>query len=433
MRIAAGALNGRGVGHLARELGCGRAPAPARDGARAGRLAGRAGADAPPAAGQVPADRHPLPVTRVAFASGFQSLRRFNTVFQERYRMSPSVLRQRRRAGGARRRPGRAGGRSRAADARLSATARVGRAARSARGRRGARRRGRRAGPLHPDGAARRVPRRRLRRAGGVVRRLPAARGASADRVAGAGPGGELAVDLSASLLPVLMPLLARLRQLFDLDAEPSVIDAPSRGRGPRARWSRGGRGSGCPARSMGSRRRSGSCCERPIGTRARWPGRLRCRTDRPCPGRGDRDGAPGLVRLVPTAERVVAAGAPFLARLGVRRGAPRRSSRSPGGSRTASCTWSRARTCRRRCARSGSLRHRRADRHGHRHARAPVARRLFAGDVTLQRAAGVTGTGALRRAAERWRPWRAYAAAHLALSACGAGLDRPAPVTFSP
>jgi len=36
--------------------------------------------------------------------------------------------------------------------------------------------------------------------------------------------------------------------------------------------------------------------------------------------------------------------------------------------------------------------------------------------DPALQRAAGVTGTSALRRAAERWRPWRAYAAAHLAL-----------------
>ena len=36
--------------------------------------------------------------------------------------------------------------------------------------------------------------------------------------------------------------------------------------------------------------------------------------------------------------------------------------------------------------------------------------------DVSLQRAARVTGTTALRRAAERWRPWRAYAAAHLAL-----------------
>jgi AraC family transcriptional regulator of adaptative response / DNA-3-methyladenine glycosylase II len=36
--------------------------------------------------------------------------------------------------------------------------------------------------------------------------------------------------------------------------------------------------------------------------------------------------------------------------------------------------------------------------------------------DVSLQRAAGVTGASALRRMAERWRPWRAYAAAHLAL-----------------
>lgn len=42
--------------------------------------------------------------------------------------------------------------------------------------------------------------------------------------------------------------------------------------------------------------------------------------------------------------------------------------------------------------------------------------------DVSLQRAAGVTGTSALRRAAERWRPWRAYAAAHLAISSRATG-----------
>ena len=40
--------------------------------------------------------------------------------------------------------------------------------------------------------------------------------------------------------------------------------------------------------------------------------------------------------------------------------------------------------------------------------------------DVSLQRAAGVTGASALRRVAERWRPWRAYAAAHLALLGAG-------------
>jgi AraC family transcriptional regulator of adaptative response / DNA-3-methyladenine glycosylase II len=35
--------------------------------------------------------------------------------------------------------------------------------------------------------------------------------------------------------------------------------------------------------------------------------------------------------------------------------------------------------------------------------------------DPVLQRAAGVSGAGALRRMAEQWRPWRSYAAAHLA------------------
>ena len=38
-----------------------------------------------------------LPVTEVAFASGFSSLRRFNDVFNKRYRMAPSRLRRGRR------------------------------------------------------------------------------------------------------------------------------------------------------------------------------------------------------------------------------------------------------------------------------------------------------------------------------------------------
>jgi len=33
-----------------------------------------------------------LSVTRIAFASGFQSLRRFNALFQERYRLSPRAV-----------------------------------------------------------------------------------------------------------------------------------------------------------------------------------------------------------------------------------------------------------------------------------------------------------------------------------------------------
>src|SRR5262249_44880922 len=35
-----------------------------------------------------------LPVTHIAYASGFQSLRRFNSVFRAKYRQSPSALRR---------------------------------------------------------------------------------------------------------------------------------------------------------------------------------------------------------------------------------------------------------------------------------------------------------------------------------------------------
>ena len=53
-----------------------------------------------------------LPVTRVAYASGFQSLRRFNTAFRDRYRLSPSALRRSLNRDGVARRSGarRAGG-----------------------------------------------------------------------------------------------------------------------------------------------------------------------------------------------------------------------------------------------------------------------------------------------------------------------------------
>ena len=43
-----------------------------------------------------------LPVTEVAFASGFGSLRRFNALFKERYRLQPSRLRRHMKASGAR-------------------------------------------------------------------------------------------------------------------------------------------------------------------------------------------------------------------------------------------------------------------------------------------------------------------------------------------
>src|SRR5437867_5733549 len=93
-RIAAGALNGSGVAALAHELGVserhlrralereiGVSPLEL---AQTHRLL---------FAKRLLADTS-LPVTRIAFASGFQSLRRFNSVFRERYRMSPGALRR---------------------------------------------------------------------------------------------------------------------------------------------------------------------------------------------------------------------------------------------------------------------------------------------------------------------------------------------------
>ena len=42
-----------------------------------------------------------LPVTEVAFASGFGSVRRFNALFKQRYRLQPSQLRRHMKASGA--------------------------------------------------------------------------------------------------------------------------------------------------------------------------------------------------------------------------------------------------------------------------------------------------------------------------------------------
>jgi len=94
-RIAAGALNGGRVAGLARDLGVTE---------RHLRRALRRELGVTPvalalehrllAAERLLADTT-LSVTRVAFASGFQSLRRFNAVFRERYRVSPSAVRRR--------------------------------------------------------------------------------------------------------------------------------------------------------------------------------------------------------------------------------------------------------------------------------------------------------------------------------------------------
>ena len=140
-----------------------------------------------------------LPITRIAYASGFQSLRRFNTVFREQYRMPPSALRRGRPA-----RPSSGG------SLRLTLSYRR---------------------PFAWDALMHSLSREATVSIGG---------NSGVVSVDNSPTEGHLVVQIAEPLLPVLMPLIAGLRRVFDLDAEPAVIDAHlSAGRlGPLvARW----------------------------------------------------------------------------------------------------------------------------------------------------------------------------------------------------
>jgi AraC family transcriptional regulator of adaptative response / DNA-3-methyladenine glycosylase II len=350
-----------------------------------------------------------LPVTRVAYASGFQSLRRFNTVFRERYRLSPSALRRSMNRNGRAREPlrRRAGRRAAKRDLlRLTLAYRP---------------------PLAWDvlvaflrrdaipgvetvQGARYARTVQLAGRSGIVV-VEDAGGATGGTPRGhAGP--HLEVGVSPSLLPALMPLLARLRRLFDLDAEPAVID-------------------GCLAQGG-----LGALVERRPGVRI--PGafdgfEVACRVllrGRARPGSGANElarrftgamgepaetGYPGLTRFAPRADRVAETRVSSLVKLGL----PRRRARA-------------LTTIARRVAR-GELRLepggevaaalrglREIDGVGDRLATAIVMRALGWPDAFpipgrgLQRASGTSTPGRLRERAESWRPWRAYAAVHL-------------------
>ena len=183
-RIAAGALNGRSVADLAAELGVSE---------RHLRRALEREVNVSPLelalthrlllAKRLLVDTD-LPVTRVAYASGFQSLRRFNHAFRQQYRMAPTALRRGRKAP-----PTESG------FLRLTLSYRRPLAWESLAGLAGAT-------PISIDGI------------NGTV------------TVENAAVDAHVVASISESLWPVLMPLVAGLRRVFDLDAEPAVIDA---------------------------------------------------------------------------------------------------------------------------------------------------------------------------------------------------------------
>lgn len=341
-----------------------------------------------------------LSVTRIAYASGFQSLRRFNSAFRDRYRLSPSGLRRSMSRGSS---PRRADGAKPAADLlRLTLAYRpplcwealvslLGRDALP--------------GVEIVDGRRYGRTVRLAGRSGIVVAEDPGPR-------ENGHPGPHIDIDVSASLLPALMPLLARLRLLFDLDAEPAVVD------GSLAQG-----GLGALVRRRPGVRIPGAFDGFEVACRVLLRGRAR-------PGAGTGEtalrfveslgepadtGIPGLTRFAPGPERVAEARPSALVALGF---SPRRAAAltalaqrvvhgdlrlQPGGDIAAT--------------------HRRLmeiDGVGDQQATAIVMRALGWPDafpVTdrgLQRASGASTPSRLRERAEAWRPWRAYAAVHL-------------------
>ncbi len=374
-RIGAGALNGRSVADLAAELGVserhlrralqrelGVSPVELAQTHRL-LLAKRLLAETM------------LSVTDVAFASGFESLRRFNHVFHERYGMSPSALR----------RPASKGRRAASDLLRMTLAYRP---------------------PLAWDVLTAFLGESATPGVeiveGGRYGRTVRLDGRTGVIFVEDSPGeSHLKVDISPTLLPVLMPLLARLRQLFDLDAQPAMVDAHLE-RGGLAIQKRGVRLPGALDGFevgfhllLGSRELSGRVAEalgEPVET-----------------------GHPALNRLAPRAERLAEAGAPDLVALGLAR---RRAEILQAFSRAVA---------------EGTLRldpgNDVAETHralmeitgiDERLATMIVMRALYwpdafpLSDRVLQEAAGAATPRALRARAEKWRPWRAYAALHL-------------------
>lgn len=382
-RIAAGALNGRDVSQLAFELGVSER--------HLRRAMEREIGVSPLALAQTHrlllAKRllveTTLPVTRIAFASGFQSLRRFNSVFRARYRLSPSVLRPRRVA--------------HPEDDTVRLTL--------------AYRRPFAWGVLTDFLRAEALPGVEVLRDGryGRTVRLGAQRGVVFVADAGGADDGQrirkayVTVDVSPSLLPALMTLLARLRHLFDLDAEPSVVDAhlAQNGLGTLV-------GKRPGVRIPGALDGFEAVLRVLLGGKGEW-GVVRAL------GEAFDTGIAVLTRLPPCAERVADAGVQRLRALGV----PRRRAAALAALARAVAQGtlrldpgSDVEAARRVLVQLDGINDRIAT---------AIVMRAFdwpdafpASDPALQRAAGVSRTSDLESRAERWRPWRAYAALHL-------------------
>ena len=325
-----------------------------------------------------------LPMVQVALAAGFESVRRFNALFRSHYRLPPSTLR-------------RSLSKAVATDClRLVLAYRP---------------------PLDWDAmlrflAARAIPGVECVTGAAYHRTVGVAEHRGWLSVSPVAHRNLLAVDLATALAPVLPSILMRLRNLFDLDARPDVIAGHLALDPLLAPWVERQPGLRVP----------GAFDSFELGMRAilgqqvsvRGASTLACRFAQRF---GEAIGTPlaCLTRIAPTAETLSAARRTTLAGLGLptaraeslrnlaRVAARREIDLEPGVDSVAIVA---------RLVELPGIGPWTAEYIAMRALRWPDA--FPAGDLGLVKASRLKSAGALEKAAERWRPWRSYAAMHL-------------------
>lgn len=398
-RIAAGALNGRGLERLAGDLGVsGRQLRRAMQQELGVSPIELAQTHRLLLAKQLLTETH-LPMARVADASGFQSVRRFNALFRERYRLNPESLRRRTNANGTHA-PKRES-KPREPNLRLTLAYRPPLAWNALLAFL--------AGRANPgverisSGAWSRLV--RIDGHTGVIRvRLPDADTALANH-------DVVVLEADATLAPALMPLCARVKHVFDLVAEPNAIESHlmRTGFGSIPRSARGLRVPGTwDGFELAVRAILGQQVS--VAGATTLMGRLTSTFGEPVPASEE-----GLTHLSPTAERLADAGAEAIRGIGLpaaRADTVHRLATLVARGELSFEADTDVRALMRRLVEVRGIGPWTAEYIAMRALHWPDA--FPASDLVLRRAAGDLTTAKLTQRAESWRPWRSYAAMHL-------------------
>ncbi len=325
-----------------------------------------------------------LPMTDVAFASGFRSLRRFNAAFKARYARSPSALR----------RQGRVSARPETVCVTLSYRPPLAWAA------------------LLEFLSLRAVPGVELVRDGVYYRTAEIGGAQGWLAVSACSDRPALRAELSFSLARHVLPLVARLRRLFDLDAEPWVI-AEHLGKDRRlARSLRALPGLRVP----GAFEAFEAACRAVLGQQVSvaaattLAGRLARAYGLPL-----ETPHPELARLTPRVERIADADAHELAALGItsaRAQSLRRLAREMADGNLSLDQGSDAEATVARLQELPGIGAWTAEYVAMRALSWPDA--FLEGDLGVRKALGSIDARAARALSEPWKPWRSYAVMHL-------------------